>query len=200
MSQVFDRGFKTWCEKVSEDFRADLELKTSDPLDAWAFAEHLGIFVWTPEEVPGLDGGALTQLVKTDSSSWSAVTICQNSHELIIVNSQHSRARQSSNLMHEMSHLIIGHSPARVDVDETGLLMLSSFDKKQEEEANWLAGTLLLPRSALMLILNTQMEDRAAAAHYNTSLDMLRFRKNVTGVLRQMQHRKSYSARRAKAK
>ena len=191
MSQVFDRGFKTWCEKIAEDFRGELALKVSDPLDAWAFAEHLGIFVWTPEKVPGLSSDALRQLIQTDSSSWSAVTICQNSHELVIVNSQHSQARQSSNLMHEMSHLIIGHEPARVDVDETGLLMLSSFDKKQEEEANWLAGTLLLPRAALMLILNTRMDDSAAATHYHTSRDMLRWRKNVTGAVRQVQRRRA---------
>lgn len=182
MNQVFDRGFKSWCEKVSEGFRKDLGLKVTDPLDAWLLAKELGIVVWTPEAIPGLDSATLKQLTRTDPSSWSAATICWDSQELIILNSQHSKARQSSDLMHEMSHLIIGHPPARADIDETGFLMLSSYDKKQEEEANWLAGTLLLPRAALLHILISRMDEETAASRYNASRDMLQWRKNVTGA------------------
>jgi hypothetical protein len=61
--------------------------------------------------------------------------------------------------MHETAHIIIGHDPARVDVTEDGLLILSSHNK-QQEEAKWLSGCLLLPREALLLIRRQRVEQR----------------------------------------
>jgi Zn-dependent peptidase ImmA (M78 family) len=84
--------------------------------------------------------------------------------------------------MHELSHVLLGHEPARVDVTEDGLLMLNTFDRLQEEEANWLAGCLLLPRNALMAIRGRGLDLRTAARNFGVSLDMLRYRLNVTGV------------------
>jgi Zn-dependent peptidase ImmA (M78 family) len=77
------------------------------------------------------------------------VTVCWKSKYLIVMNSAHPATRQSSSLMHELAHLIIGHKPARLDVTPDGMMILSTYDKQNEEEANWLAATLLLPREAL---------------------------------------------------
>lgn len=64
----------------------------------------------------------------------------------------HRNGRLASDIMHELAHLIIGHEPARVDVTEDGLLILNTFSQKQEDEAKWLSGCLLLPRPALLAI------------------------------------------------
>jgi Zn-dependent peptidase ImmA (M78 family) len=69
-----------------------------------------------------------------------------------------------------------------VDVSEDGLLVLNTFDQIQEEEANWLAGCLLLPRDALMLIRRHGMDLKVAAKRYGVSFDMLRYRTGITGV------------------
>lgn len=179
---MFKRGFKSWCENVAIQQRRELNLRSVDPLDARLLAKHLGIQVWSAEQVPGLDPESLRTLLREDPDSWSAVTICVGSKDLIILNSSHSGGRPASDLTHELSHILFGHEPARVDVTEDGLLMLNMYDRKQEEEANWLAGCLLLPRDALMLIRRERMDLKIAAKRYGVSPEMLQYRMNVTGV------------------
>ena len=65
-----------------------------------------------------------------------------------------------------------------------GTWMIRSYDEQQEDEAAWLAGCLLLPRPALVVIARSKVND--AAARYEVSAQLLRYRMNATGVTRQM--------------
>lgn len=179
---MFSRGFKSWCENVSLQQRRDLKLGTTDPLDPWRLARHLGVMVWAPEQVPNLSGDALRILLVEDASSWSAVTLSVDTRDLILLNSAHTGARPASNLMHELAHILIGHTPARVDVSEDGLLILNTYNKDQETEATWLAGALLLPRGVLMLIRQSSMTNERAMKTYTVSHEMLNYRFRMTGV------------------
>lgn len=181
---MFERGFKSWCERVAVSHRRELSLAPADPLDARRLASHLGVLVWTANEVPGLDRKFLTVLLKDDPDSWSAVTLCTGSKDVIILNSVHSEGRTASDIMHELAHIILGHEPARVEVSKDGFLILSTFDRAQEEEAKWLSGCLLLPREALLLIRRTGLSPQAAAARYGVSVPMLTFRQNVMNLAR----------------
>lgn len=69
--------------------------------------------------------------------------------------------------------------------------MLSMYNKDQEDEANWLAGCLLLPRDAVVLIRRQRLDLAVAAKKYGTSVDMLNYRINVTGVDYQFKRRAS---------
>jgi Zn-dependent peptidase ImmA (M78 family) len=91
--------------------------------------------------------------------------------------------------MHELAHLVIGHRPGRIDITEDGTLMLQTYDRQQEDEANWLAGCLLLPRPALMFIEQQGLEANSAARVYGVSTQMLQYRRQVTGVQYQMRRR-----------
>lgn len=185
---MFERGFKTWCERYAADKREVLGLGPDAPLDARALAKHLGVRVWTPADVPGLDPSALDVLLRNDGvtpSCWSAVTVLAAGKVLVILNSSHSAARQASDLTHELAHRIRGHEAQEVEVTEAGLMMLSSYDKAQEEEADWLSGCLLLPREALISIRRRHLEDSAAATEYGVSLRMLGYRMAMTGVKKQ---------------
>ena len=179
---MFARGFKTWCENVAGQQRRELKLRLFDPLDPSRLATHLGVLVWRADEVPGLDPRYLRTLTVDDSDSWSAVTLCYGAKDLIILNPSHSGGRPASNLMHELSHILLGHEPSRIDISEDGLLMLSTFNKEQEEEATWLAGTLLLPREALMHARRSGMTSQAMMKSYGVSSDMLAYRTRMTGV------------------
>jgi len=179
---VFERGFKTWCERISIQQRRDLNLSPTDPLDPYQLADKLKVKIWAAEQVPDLDPKYLRTLLHEDASSWSAVTLKVGLHSLIIVNSAHSKARQASDLMHELAHIIIGHDPSRIDVSEDGLLMLHSYDKKQEDEANWLAGCLLLPRESLMFIRRQKLSNREIQIKYGVSSNMLEYRLRMSGV------------------
>lgn len=185
---MFERGFKTWCEKFATDKRRELGFAPSAPLDARALAENLGVKVWTPAEVPGLTPEAMDVLLRNDGmtpSCWSAVTVVVGAKVLVILNSSHSPARQASDLTHELAHRIRGHQAQELDVSETGLMMLKSYEKAQEDEADWLSGCLLLPREALTLIKRGGRDEHDAAAAYGVSIKMLRYRMAMTGVQRQ---------------
>lgn len=185
---MFERGFKTWCEKFATDKRKELGLEASTPLDTRALAQHLGVKVWTPADVPGLSSLSMDVLLRNDGvtpSCWSAVTVLAGGRVLVILNSSHSPARQASDLTHELAHRIRGHEAQEVEVSVEGLMLLKSYDKLQEEEADWLSGCLLLPRDALLAIKRRRLEDATAATEYGVSLKMLSYRMARTGVNRQ---------------
>ena len=185
---MFERGFKTWCEKYATDKRKELGLEANAPLDARSFARHLGVKIWTPADVPGLSTSSLDVLLRNDGvtpSCWSAVTVLAGDRVLVILNSSHSPARQASDLTHELAHRIRGHEAQEVEVSAEGLMLLKSYDKLQEEEADWLSGCLLLPRDALLAIKKRRLEDAAAAVEYGVSMRMLSYRMAMTGVKRQ---------------
>jgi len=183
---VFPRGFKSWCETVSVQRRKALELKPVDPLRPDRLAASLGVATHGVEDVPGLDADSRNVLLGTGADSWSAVTITDGTQSVIVLNSAHSKARSASDLMHELSHLIVGHKPTQVVVSEDGALLLNTYDKQQEDEANWLSGCLLLPRPALLWMKKRRMTRDGAASHFGVSLQMLTYRIQVTGIEHQL--------------
>ncbi len=185
---MFERGFKTWCEKYSAEVRNKLSVRKDAPLDTRALAKLLGVRVWTPHDVPGLNSEALNVLLRNDGvtpSCWSAVTVVVSNKVVVVLNSSHSGARQASDLTHELAHRIRGHQAREVSLSEDGIMLLSSYDKQEEEEADWLSGCLLLPRDALILIRRRHLGNAEAAAEYGVSAKMLSYRMAMTGVNRQ---------------
>ena len=59
-------------------------------------------------------------------------------------------------------------------------------DAEEEQEANWLAGCLLLPRRLLYLAARRGLGGAEIAQAYNVSEQMASFRLRTTGVLRQL--------------
>jgi Zn-dependent peptidase ImmA (M78 family) len=182
---LLERGFKTWSEKTSLGFRKDLNLPAESALDPRALAVKMGVIVWTAEYVAeqgGLPREHLDQLTKHDRDSWSAVTLVLPARTLIIINSTHVKVRQNSDIMHELSHLVLDHKPSRVDITPDGHMVLDSYDRKQEEEANWLAGSLLVPREPLVKMVRQRLSSDAIAEHFAVSGKMLQWRRQATGV------------------
>ena len=117
----------------------DLGIAKDAPLNARALAARLGVRVWTPNDVRGLSSDTLNVLLRNDGktpSCWSAVTLVVGTKVVVILNASHSLARQASDLTHELAHRIRGHQAQEVSVTEDGLMLLSSYEKQQEEEAD----------------------------------------------------------------
>jgi Zn-dependent peptidase ImmA (M78 family) len=185
------RGFKTWCENAAANYRRDLSLSPYAPLDPRLLARKLDIMVWTTAEVPNLDLAVLKHLTRVDSQSWSAVTLRCPDADLVIVNETHVHGRQNNTLMHELSHIILAHPPAQCFVSADGMMMLADYNKMHEEEANCLAGTLLVPRVALLWALDRGFDNQRAAGYFGVTIDMLQMRRNLTGVDLQRSRRRS---------
>lgn len=183
------RGFKSACEQSAARFRKALDIEPDARMPSLALALHLGVMVWKPEELTDLPPESLHHLTVADRECWSAVTVHEGSYDVIVVNSAHSSPRQENSVMHELSHIILQHKPARVDVSEAGHMLLSTFDDNQEAEADWLSSTLLLPRVALVSARSRKLSDEDISREFNVSAELLTWRLRSTAVDTQFRRR-----------
>ena len=185
-----ERGFKSRCEEMARSLRLELHLDATAPLSPDQLAGYLDVAIW-PVTRLGLSEEDVRQLTEEDPDAWSAVTVSASGREAIITNPTHRGGRYSSDVMHELAHLLLGHEPSRVFFVGSEALALRGYDAAAEEEANWLAGALLLPREALVKAQRRRISEEAVCQHYGVSRQMLSFRKSVTGVGRQFRGRRS---------
>lgn len=183
---TFDRGFKTWAERTAINLRRELGLTAFAPLPHGKLSDYLEIKVISPEGIPGMTESLLHQLLVADSAGWSGTTFSLGGKHTVIYNPSHSIGRQSSDITHELSHVIIGHEPSKLILSSDGNMVMRSHDQKQEDEASWLAGCILLPRDALLHLAKANQLN-AACDTYAVSKDLLAFRLRATGVLLQIQ-------------
>jgi Zn-dependent peptidase ImmA (M78 family) len=178
------RGFANLAEKTAIEYRQRLSLSGIDFLPARALAECLSVHVHDIKECP-FDA---TPLLK----SMSALTMynCQG-QRLIVYNSYHSEARQESDLMHELAHVICDH---KVPDEHRSIAIpsnLRSFNPQDEEEAKYMGGCLQLPREALLYCFKRKMNLEQISEFYTASLEMVKYRVRISGVERQVSYWKS---------
>ena len=180
------RGFKSWCERAAAEYREALGVPMAAALDPHALAEHLNVRVVMPEDVPGVAPASIRRLRgMAGRASWSAVTISQGGVRLVILNSGHPGTRQANSLAHELAHIILNHTSDDVQVSLEGFLFRNRFDKEQEDEADWLAGCLLLPREGLLRAYWVSRSPAALAQHFGVSQKLVNWRLRMTGITRQ---------------
>jgi IrrE N-terminal-like domain len=179
---VFNRGFKSQCERRAVEFRRQLGVAPTGAFMADALAKHIGVTVWSTNQVAGLGLHDSQVLSNEADQSWSALTMRMGSEHLVVHKPVSSKGRRNNVIMHELSHIILGHELAQACILEDGSLVPGNFNQGQEDEADWLAGTLLLPRPALLNIRQTGQLPTDACAHFCVSNEMLTWRMRMTGV------------------
>jgi Zn-dependent peptidase ImmA (M78 family) len=179
------RGFKAEAERIGSRIRDEMGKRTAEALDPYEVAEHLGVVIRAADEL--VDRTRLDRLAAIQPDAWSAATFKTPSGDyVVVVNPLSSPARGKSDLAHELSHIILGHSSARLE--RLGHLAFFTCDATQEEEANWLGGCLLLPRPMLLKAARQGWSPEQLAQHCTVSVPMARFRLNASGVLIQAGH------------
>jgi hypothetical protein len=185
-----ERGFKAWAERTSLTFRKELELTADDPLPLDRLADYLSVALWTPYNVPGMTKEILDQLLEHDPWGWSGTSLQIDGRGIVIYNPKHSSGRQASDIAHELAHFILDHQPATIvlsaDLDNVGM---RSFNQKQEDEANCLAWTLLLPREGLIHAKLRRRTVEEIAVQYGVTKSLASYRINSTGVGKQLNTR-----------
>lgn len=179
---AFRRGFKSQCERRSAEYRKQLGLTDTECLDADKLAEHLGVTVWSVTDVEGLLDDERKTLTDPTDDSWSALTMRLGTRDLVLYKPVSSVGRRNSVIMHELAHIVLGHELADACLLPDGSLVPGNFSQEQEDEADWLAGTLLLPRPALVFIRLSQLSDEVACSKFLVSREMLVWRNRMTGV------------------
>lgn len=175
---------------MASGYRRDLRIHPHAALDPAILAEHLGIRVVTPNDIPSLAKAHRDQLLVHDHESWSAVTLTMSDETIIIQNSSHAPTRRNSDLMHELAHVILKHSPAQVMLSPNGHMFMDNYDKTQELEADWLGASLLVPRDGLLSVYSRTPDLDYTAAHFAVSTQMVVWRLRMTGIARQLGNRR----------
>ena len=172
------RGFKSEAASLAKEVRKELNLKPLDRLDPFVLAQHLEIPVLALSELEDTVGGARFFLVE-DPGSFSAVTVFDGLRRMIAYNDSHSKARQHSDVSHELSHGLLLHEPTPALDMTTGCRILNSVI---EEEADWLAGELLVTKEMALAVARGRFTKQEAQLRLGVSEQMLRWRMNMTGA------------------
>lgn len=186
---TLDRGFKAWSERTAKSIRQTLGISATAALGVAQLAQHLDVELVTPYDLPGLPSECLSQLLHVDPWGWSAVTVNTHAGCVVVYNPVKSSGRQSSDIMHELAHVLLAHQPGTIVLSQDGELAMRSFDQKQEDEANWLAWALLLPRDALVSARRLGLTSAEIAEKYGVTEKLVQFRKSVTGIDKQWRRR-----------
>ncbi|WP_217370376.1 ImmA/IrrE family metallo-endopeptidase [Nonomuraea antri] len=133
-------------EVVLEE-REGLGLSPTDPLDPYALAEAHGIPVYGLEGLlaHGVSDEAFSHFAMGNSTVWSAALLPLGTARVIVENESHARVRRRSNIAHELGHFLLEHPFDNVILGEDHK---RQFDERQEKEATFMAGELLIPLAA----------------------------------------------------
>lgn len=184
------RGFKSEAERVADRIRAAIGQTPVDRLALDAVAGYLGATIRAADKL--VSHSKLEALNAIQDDAFSAVTFRLPDQRVIVVyNSLHVEGRRRSDIAHELSHLMLQHATRTIEVI-AGQSMFTC-NPEQEEEANWLAGCLLLPRPSLLTAARLGTTIHELAGEFGVSEPMARYRMNTSGAL--LQARRGRSAR-----
>ncbi len=176
------RGFKAEAERLATQVRTEMGLGPYKPMDIEALARHVGAQLRAADELTSL--AKLEELEALQPGAFSACTFDLGARKIIVISPLATDERRRSDASHEASHLLLDHEVR--EVEQLGGLSFFTCDPDEEQEANWLAGCLLLPRDLLLRSLKKGL-DAAAIAEANTvSIQMANFRLRATGAERQI--------------
>lgn len=184
---AYYRGFKAEAERLAVSTRQEMGLKEHARLDPHDLAAYLAIdvvplstYANSAEFAEFADDVHYLQHV--EPTVCSAYTVFEGSERTIVHNDVHPLGRQASNIAHELSHGLLLHAPSPV----LDILGCRNWKSDIEDEANYLAGALLVPSKAAWSIAKRRVSFDRAATEYGCSTEMIRWRVNITGAGRIM--------------
>jgi Zn-dependent peptidase ImmA (M78 family) len=174
----YRRGFKSEANATAREVREELGLAALDPLDPWVLAEYLDVPVIPLSDFGDDAAFAVRHLQEVEVEVFSAVTVFAGAHRSIVHNDAHSPGRQVSNVTHELGHALLLHDPTPA-LDHRGCRL---WNQNIEDEAQWLAGALLVTEDAALWVVRAGISVSAAATRFGVSTEMINYRLNVTGA------------------
>lgn len=177
-----ERGFKARAERTATRLRTELDASADSPIDLHVLAARLGVEVRSATDL--VPKAELEELNRLQPGAFSAATFTLPGRVVAVLNPVGTiQARTRSDLAHELAHVILGHDLRTVE--HLGSATFFTCDPNQEDEANWLAGCLLLPRPLLLAHVRAGGTAESLAEKHTVSLPMARYRLNASGVILQ---------------
>ena len=179
------RGFKTQANQIAREVRGELGLGPTDPLDPWKLAAFLDIPVIGLTDLAAAIPDAVHHFQQIEPGAFSAATVFAGTRRIIVHNDVHRPARQASNVTHEGAHGLLLHEP----IPAFGPHGCRIWRDEVEEEAQWLAGVLLITEEAAVAVARGNLPVAMAASRYGVSEQMMQYRLNVTAAYRRVRRR-----------
>jgi len=183
MSGNLPRGFKSAAERLAVAVRAELGLHPLAAIDCVRICGEFGIPIITAPELvsSGASAKSVHRILAPDSR-FSAMTVAAGTRRLIVYNPNHPAGRRANSLAHELSHILLEH-PMSPALGDGGCRL---WDSRLEAEADWQAGTLLVPRDAALAWMRSNGRIDEGARHFGVSAALMQWRVNQTGIVRQL--------------
>jgi len=186
------RGFKKWADDEATLQRSKLGLSKFAPLDPVKLADYHDILVYPVNGINDMPLEISTTIMRDGYKQFHALAmLTETNKKLIIYNPRNGLSRRNSDLMHELSHFICGHSfDSKNEISEN--IYLREFNQEDEEEAEWLSGCLLFPKCAALTAEKYNKNPTDVCEEYGISSQMYRYRINVTGAKKIFASKKAY--------
>ena len=177
-------GINRHHERIAAEVREELGLLEHDPLDPFEYARFLKIPCEPVSEMDryGVSEEILDYLAGVGRKDFSAGTFCKGSRRLIIYNDHNSPARQKSDVAHELAHVLREHKPGPT----LKVVGLPAWNAEQEDDATCLAGALLVPECAALMIVRRELSVWEAASLYGVSDQLMEVRLEITGAFKRV--------------
>jgi Zn-dependent peptidase ImmA (M78 family) len=165
--------FRAGCEEIALELRREVGLGSQDRLDPRDRAQDMAIDVFTIERFHELHPEAVDQLAKHDAEAFDAMVVFHGTRCLILVNPSQTPEEEALSIAHEIAHIELEHERLKAPLfDEAG--RRRSWHPQEEAEAEYLARTMLVPKSAIEPILARYGGNVGkAAVHFGVSVGLL---------------------------
>lgn len=187
------RGFKSEANALAAELRGELGLDPYDRFDPFALAEHLAVPVVALSSLTATCSEA-RHFITVEPEVFSALTVFEGTKRIILHNDAHSRQRQHSNVAHELGHCVLHHPPAPALDPLTGC---RDWRGDHEDEADWMAGELLVTRPMALAVARGRFTLAGALQRLIVSEQMLNWRMNATGARKQARRERGNGSRTA---
>lgn len=169
-------------EEMAQDFRSDLGVGESEPLDALRIKLD-GVDVFVPSQIADLGDTCLSYLIGEGSDQWSAMTVpldIDNDRWAILRNDHHNPERQRVTYLEECWHIMLGHKLTKIAKisDAYG----RTYDSTEENDAYYLATATLLPKDAVTASVEKGVGSAAIAKQFGVSQQLVEYRIKRLGL------------------
>lgn len=170
-------------ERIALKIREFAGVPVDQPLNPWKLAPYFKIRVMNLRDVEGLSQESRKVLLGDSGKSWSggATRPLPDGSRLVFLNPNHTWERQAATLMEEICHVVLGHSPTRLTLQEqTGKeVHFRNFDENQEEVAYAVGAAALVPYFSLKHAVTAGMAADKIARRFSVSRDLVIYRIKV---------------------
>lgn len=163
-------------ERQAQSIRGELKLDQLMVLDPVDLVQYVGADLFTLGDLTAGDQRALRRArrIKFDGT---ACRHPETGRSLIILNCGKPPRRRTATLMEELAHLLLEHTPSRLEFDPALGFRRTEYNQSQEHEAYDLGSALLLPKERIQRDVKEQKLHAAEIADaHNCSQQLVSYR------------------------